>query len=256
MYSVLNQFTPSLLINDCLNSISKDDQYANLFENYLEMIYHKGKKNQAYTNAEIFRLEEFYWIIEESNVKFIELYNSNGEEGMVATHFITIENVWDMMNAERCRQGKPLIYGLVNDKRLSSNGGKAHIMFHAKPRNPNDFFEAINAGHFYNSTGVVLEEIRYAHRELDRKIFPYVYVKIKPEPGVTYKIEVIQIGEGANVTSSVEDKTEDWFAVDNHTSAESQTLYSRIKVTSSKVISYEKGVPQFETAWTQPYIFH
>jgi hypothetical protein len=238
------------------DSVLADEFYTDLFKNYLGIVERQGKNNVAYINAELFKSEDFYWIIKESDVRFIELYNGYAEESKVDRHFNDIEDVWDMINAERCREGRPLIYGLVNEKRFLPNNGSGHLLVHAKSTNPNDLFEAINAGHFYNSTGVVLEEVKYAHRELDRKIFPCVYVKIKPEPGVTYKIEVIQIGEGANVTSSVEDKTEDWFAVDNPTSDERQTLYSRIGVTSSKIISYEKSVPQFETAWTQPYIFH
>ncbi|MCZ8215556.1 MAG: hypothetical protein O9262_04910 [Cyclobacteriaceae bacterium] len=69
-------------------------------------------------------------------------------------------------------------------------------------------------------------------------------------------MEVIQIGDGGNQTYSVEDLTENWFMVDNHTEAESHILYSRIKVTSSKLISGDGEKPQYESAWTQPYIFH
>lgn len=230
------------------------EYYYELLEEYIDTIKEEGNDNVSFVNAGIFKSEDFYWVIKDSNVKFIELYNGYPEESKVDRHFNDIEDVWDMMNAERCREGRQLIYGIVNEKRLLSDGGHGYIMVHAKSTNPADLFEAINAGRFYNSTGVVLEEIRYMNHKWGDKLFPSVYVKIKPEPGLTYKIEVIKIGEAGNLISSVENKTETWDMVEAF--VESTTSYSRIKVTSSKIISYVEGVPQFETAWTQPYIFH
>jgi hypothetical protein len=128
---------------------------------------------------------------------------------------------------------------------------------------PDSVVKAIDAGDFYASTGVVLDEVSRSGDEYK--------LAIRTEPGVTYKTEFVATMKGTSLDSTARlDKDGNELPVTRAYSADigkvvatsadarpsyrltGNELYVRAKVTSTKPHPnpYAKG--DVEVAWTQP----
>lgn len=157
------------------------------------------------------------------------------------------EAMWDKINLHFLKQGRPLMLGLATDDShhyhffgpTFSNSGRAWVMVNAPDLNPNTIIEALEAGRFYATTGVTLENLTQTATTLA--------FAIKAEPDVHYRIQFIGIrkgGEKAEILREVTgtearyDLTDEWLV--------------RAKIISSKP-KYNPFEPSdVETAWTQP----
>ena len=77
------------------------------------------------------------------------------------------------------------IYGIGSDDMhvLATYPGKSWVMVRSRELTPAAILEALEAGDFYVSTGVSLEDIRSSRKE--------IRIRIRPEGGVTYRTEFI-----------------------------------------------------------------
>lgn len=111
-------------------------------------------------------------------------------------------------------------------------------MVKAKALTPEALIEAMEAGQFYASTGVVLNDVSVHDYQLT--------VSVKPEPGVDYTIEFIDIGgdQPSTVLKKVTGTVGD-FRLNGR-----RLIRARITSTKKKDNPYQEG--DFEMAWTQP----
>lgn len=163
------------------------------------------------------------------------------------------EAMWDKINHHFIQQGRPLMYGLGTDDShhyyffgpTFSNSGRAWVMVNAPELTPKALIEAMEAGRFYSTSGVTLNQLPQQGNTLR--------IDVKPEPKITYKIQFFGIRKGAQqaeLLREVSDTTAS-FTLTN------DLLLIRAKIISSKP-KYnpyiQSGRPEdaVETAWTQP----
>lgn len=159
-----------------------------------------------------------------------------------------MEEMWDRINTAYKKRGQPLMLGLATDDSHNyhqfgtafSNAGRGWVMVRANALTPEALITALEAGDFYASTGVVLEDITFVNGLLE--------VKVKPAAGVTYTIEFIGVSKGKS--KSVVLKTVK--GTSGQFKAGKAYLFIRARITSSKlkVNPFQEG--DYEMAWTQP----
>jgi hypothetical protein len=206
-------------------------------------------------------------------LRFFEVFNGHPSVRNYgdAKHAGT-ERVWDILLALRLGKHKlPVVYGLATDDAHGyhafgvgkMNPGRAWIMLRAPYLSPEGVVRAMEAGDFYASTGVVLNDVR---RKGDR-----FTLTIRPEDGVSYKTQFIATMRGAPLESEpVCDEEGNELKVTRLYSPEvgkivaestslepsyqftGKELYLRAKVVSTKAHPnpFQKG--DVEVAWTQP----
>ena len=210
-----------------------------------------------------------------SEVRFFEVHNGHsGVRNYGGDSFPSCEKIWDVALALRLGKLKmPLVYGLATDDSHDyldiglgkTNPGRGWVMVRSRQLDPESLMQAMHKGDFYSSTGVVLEDVNSQDGEL--------VIKIKSEPGVSYRTEFITTFADASLDGTpVVDKdgkpvvvTKNYagkIGVIAKDSSEAiarykftgRELYVRAKVVSSKLHPnpYQKG--DFETAWTQPVV--
>lgn len=207
--------------------------------------------------------------------QFFEVYNGHpevfnaGDAGHPGT-----ERLWDIALAWRLAfLNLGPLYGLAvddghhyhtNQTRLS-NPGRGWIHVRAPSLEPNSLIQALEAGDFYASSGVELEDVRRHNDRLE--------VRVKPSPGVNYRIEFIGTRRNFNptteplrsatglplrVTQRYSPDIGTILAVVDGTSAtyelEGDELYVRARITSSRPKPNPGREGEVESAWTQPLI--
>lgn len=184
--------------------------------------------------------------------RFFEVYNGHpavqneGDD----THPST-ERMWDMVLSNRLRRGAEIMYGLAVDdahiyrqmnSRLS-NPGRGWIMVRAATLSPSALINAMEAGNFYSTTGVVLEDIRF---ENDRLV-----IKIRAESDIKYTTRFIGTRRNSSSTGQA-------LAEISGPQAEyvlnGDELYVRASVISTKPKQNPYREGEFEVAWTQPVV--
>ena len=211
--------------------------------------------------------------------KFFEVYN--GHPGVHnagdATHLST-EEIWDVVLTRRLAELKlDVMYGIgVDDSHHyqelilgKSNSGRGWVMVRARHLTPESIVLALEAGDFYASSGVTLQNVTRSATTLA--------LEIQPEPGVTYVTQFIgtrrgydpasqlvspKDGEvGSNKTRPHHRYSKDVGAVlaevKGPTSAytlRGDEIYVRARVISSKPKVNGSVADEFELAWTQPLV--
>ena len=211
--------------------------------------------------------------------KFFEVYN--GHPGVHnagdATHLST-EEIWDVVLTRRLAELKlDVMYGIgVDDSHQyqelmlgKSNSGRGWVMVRARHLTPESIVLALEAGDFYASSGVTLQNVTRSATTLA--------LEIQPEPGVTYVTQFIGTRRGYDPASQLlspkdgdvgSKKTlphhrysKDVGAVlaEVKGPASAYTLrgdeiYVRARVISSKAKVNGSVADEFEMAWTQPLV--
>lgn len=188
-------------------------------------------------------------IIPVQGLRFFEVHN-----GAPQTHNYgnevndSTEVIWDKVNMQYYKQGRPLLLGLGVDDTHSYHEikvegnlpGRSWIMVNAATLEPDAIIDAMEAGRFYASTGVVLEELSFDPRK--------IAIRVKKEDTVTYKIQFIGVRKGGNRSELLKEVagTEAEYVLS------SKDLFVRARIISSR-IKEDSGVDgDLETAWTQP----
>ncbi|NBO92547.1 MAG: hypothetical protein EBV06_09605 [Planctomycetia bacterium] len=202
-------------------------------------------------------------------LRYFEVYNghpgvrNDGDKTRPDT-----ERMWDILLALRLGKLKlGAFYGLATDDSHQyhkmavgqSNPFRGWVMVQAKHLTAEAMVTALEAGQFYGSTGVELNELITTKEELR--------LKIKPQPGVTYKTQFIATMKDASLESKPGGKDEPRVYGDDigKVVAEAEGLeasykptgkewYIRARVISSKLHPnpFKKG--DLEMAWTQPVV--
>jgi len=181
--------------------------------------------------------------------RFFELYN-----GHPAVHNYGddersgIEEMWDDILTAYVKKEKLPMYGIAVDDAHNyhnmglkfSNTGRGWIMVKTADLRPASIIEAMEAGHFYATTGVTLRQVKQHNGTLS--------VSIQSEDDVSYKIQFIaSTNKDAGVIMAETEGTE---ASYNFTGEE---LYVRIKIISDKPKTNPYKEWETEVAWTQPF---
>ncbi len=218
------------------------------------------------------RAEELL-LVEE--LKFFEVFNGHpGVKNYGDDAHASTEKVWDVALALRLgRHGLPPVYGLATDDAHryhewgvgKVNPGRGWVMAKAAHLTPENVVKAIDAGDFYATTGVVLDEVTRAGGEYK--------LAIRTEPGVSYKTEFVATLKDANLDSTARlDKDGNELPVTRAYSPDigkvvatstdarpsyrltGRELYVRAKVTSTKPHPNPYATGDVEAAWVQPVV--
>jgi len=207
--------------------------------------------------------------------RFFEVYNGHpavhnyGDSLRMGT-----ERMWDVVNAIRLREGRPLMFGLAVDDAHNYQGqspdkattGRGWVVVRAESLTPESIVRAMEAGDFYASTGLTLSDVSF-----DGQI---LRVAVAPEGDIRYSIEFIgtrrdhdtssepvfdengsQIGYTYSrdlgvVLKSVDGPTAEYALVGDE-------LYVRAVITSDQPMAHPNTEDahfqkEVERAWTQP----
>lgn len=199
----------------------------------------------------------FYWAITVDDMislkgeRFFEVYNGHplvnnyGDSTRPG-----MEAMWDKINTAYTKRNQPLMYGLATDDSHSyhqfgaafSNAGRGWVMVQASKLDAASLIEAMEAGRFYASTGVTLNELSVADNEIN--------LEIAEEAGVEYTIEVIGLKADADETEVIH--THKGLQLEYEVPNDYVFVRTRITSTKSKVNPFQEG--DFEMAWTQPVL--
>ena len=204
--------------------------------------------------------------------RFFEVYNghpavnNDGDDLRPST-----ERMWDIVLAERLSRGQGVMYGIATDDAHNyhefddnhSNPGRGWVMVRAEQLSPEAIVAAMEAGDFYGSSGVVLDDVTHVDGR--------VSLRIRPEEGVTYTtqfigtrvgypapMEIDSVVDGASVAKRYSDEIGTTLAQVPGTSPSyvitGDELYVRAKVISSKPKENPYRQGEVEVAWTQPVV--
>lgn len=207
--------------------------------------------------------------------RFFEVYNGHNavhNEGD-ASHAST-DRMWDIVLTQRLtRYGEPLLFGVAVDDAHRyhkftnnvANPGRGWVVVRAPQLTAAALIDALEAGDFYSSTGVELEDVTWHTNRLT--------IRIKPEPEVSYVTQFIgtrrgfdpasepmknKEGEPLPVTRIYSRDIGEVFAEREGTSPSYQVrgdeIYVRAKVVSSKPKANAVIQGERETAWVQPHL--
>jgi hypothetical protein len=210
--------------------------------------------------------------------QFFEVYNGHPgvrNEGDAA--HLSTEQMWDAINTRRLAELKlPVMFGVGTDDSHNyhqmvlgrSNPGRGWVMVRATHLTAESIVAAMEAGDFYASSGVTLNDVKRSGNTLA--------VAIATEPGVTYTTTFIGTRRGYDPTSQLlppgKDKdsaktlphrrySKDVGAVLAEVTGARASytltgdeLYVRAKITSSKAKPNASVANEVECAWTQPLV--
>ncbi|MFK7767468.1 MAG: hypothetical protein AB8B55_09625 [Mariniblastus sp.] len=213
-----------------------------------------------------------------TNERFFEVYNGHpGVNHLGDKTRPGVEKIWDIVNTIRIDELKSApIFGLATDDShhyhgrinapKSANTGRGWVMVKADNLDAKSLIDAMNAGEFYCSSGVELEDVSYAGNQLS--------LKIKPTVGITYtttfigtrkdydKKSVPQLDASGKPMRATRVYSKDVGAVlatsdslEPSYKLNGDELFVRAVVTSSKPHVDPSFKDQVEQAWTQPVGF-
>lgn len=207
--------------------------------------------------------------------RFFEVYNGHpsvhneGDD----TH-AGLDRMWDIILTWRLGVlGLPVMFGIATDDSHAyhtngvglSNPGRGWLQVRTPRLTAESLVAALEQGDFYATSGVELSELRREGRR--------VIVRIRAEPGVTYRTEFIgtrrgfdaahepvrtPAGEKLRVTERYSPDVGAVLAVVDGPEAvyemKGDELYVRAKITSSKPMPNPYRANETEAAWVQPVI--
>ena len=202
--------------------------------------------------------------------RFFEVYNghpgvyNDGDELHPDT-----DRMWDIILAHKLSNGEPLIYGVAVDdahnyheiRVVKSNTGRGWIMAKMKELSAEALIKSMEAGKFYASTGVSLDDFNFSGSNLSIALHPvdgvaYTTQFIGTLKDFDHQSEAVEAGEGNYVTKKYSEEIGQVFKEISGNNPEytmtGEELYVRARVISSKLQEnpYRKG--KFEMAWIQP----
>ncbi len=255
------------------------DTTVQVLENNVNAVLAQRRKTGRTMFAQI-NHPNFRWdlkaedIMQVEHAMFFEVRNcctvrSHGDEYHAGT-----ERMWDIILTKRLAElNLPVIYGTAADDAHHyhqwgpkyANPGRGWVMVRACHLTPESIIEAMEAGDFYASTGVVLKDIRFDGKELT--------VIIKPERAVAYTTQFIGTLKGYDTASrpvldpnGIEIQTTRIYSDDvGKVLAEAtgtiarytltgDEIYVRAKVISTRAMDNPSVAGDLQAAWVQPVV--
>ncbi len=204
--------------------------------------------------------------------RFFEVYNghpavnTDGDDLRPST-----ERMWDIVLAERLSRGQDVMYGIATDDAHNyhefddnhANPGRGWVMVRAEELSAAAIVTAMEAGDFYGSSGVVLDDVAHADGRLT--------LRIRPAEGVTFTnqfigtrvgypapMEIDSVVDGSSVAKRYSHEIGTILAEVPGTSPSyvmtGDELYVRAKVISSKPKENPYRQGEVEVAWIQPVV--
>lgn len=238
-YTIMGQYAKSIteIIQKTVNQVSQQRK-----ETGVKTIVQLNHPNFGYavTANDIMNVQ---------NLRFFEVYN-----GAPATHNYgngindSTEVIWDKVNIHFYKEGRPLLYGTGVDDAHNYhefNGGlnnpsRAWIVVNAASLDPGSLIESMEAGKFYVSNGVVLEDLSFGSKKIS--------VRVKSEAGVTYKIQFIGARKGMSRSAILKEVV----GIEAVYELGGNDLFVRAKIISSKLKENPPSPNDLEMAWSQP----
>lgn len=188
-------------------------------------------------------------IINIKGERFFEVYNGHpqvynyGDSTRAGT-----EHMWDEINMAYYQRNQPFLYGLATDDSHNyhmlgddySNAGRGWVMVHTDSLNAGSLIRAMEAGDFYSTTGVILDEVAVRERS--------IHIDVKEEEGVRYEIQFIG-ATGQDTNTSIlkrESGSKATFELND------SYVFVRAKIISDKIKKNPFMEGDYEMAWTQP----
>lgn len=158
------------------------------------------------------------------------------------------EYMWDQVNLDYSRKGQPLLMGLATDDTHNyhafgptyANAGRGWVMVLADSLTPASLIRAMEAGDFYATTGVLLDEVKVAMNALS--------IKVEEEPGVHYEIQFVAATEQDQTSRIVKRVSGPKGAIE----ISDAYAFVRAKIISDKPKENPFHDGDVEMAWTQP----
>lgn len=198
----------------------------------------------------------FHWAVTADDLahvlgeRFFEVYNGHrGVRNYGDGAHVGTEAIWDYANAlRRSKLDGEVLYGLATDdvhnyhkENATANAFRGWIWVRADALTPEAIVAAMQAGDFYASSGVRLEEVARTPQGLS--------VRVAAEAGVGYVIKFVGTKAKAEVLGEVLQRTEGPSASYRFKGDE---LYVRAVVVSSRRHPNGYDPDDLESAWTQP----
>lgn len=194
--------------------------------------------------------------------KFFEVYNGHPQvnnEGDARRP--STDRMWDIMLAYRLTLPEPeIMYGIgVDDSHHyfdegpgRSTSGRGWVMVKTRFLTPEHIVHAMEAGDFYASSGVQLEDLKREGKTIS--------LRIAGEAGVSYRTQFIGARKGALAADATSDEAKQALGAilaESEGLAASYTfkgdeLYVRAKIISTKPKKHPAATNEVECAWTQP----
>lgn len=233
---------------------------AEVMQNNIDAVYEQRERTGQPMFPHI-NHPNFRWAIKVEDMmqlkgeRFFEVYNGHplvhnyGDSTRMG-----MEELWDILLAHYIQMGRPLVYGLAVDdshdylefKVGTSNPGRGWIMVRAEELTPEALIEAMEAGNFYSTTGVELEEISFKKKTLR--------VDVKEEPGIAYTIQFWGVKKGKSGMDNKGVMLKEVKKGRAKYKLKNSDLFVRAKIISSKPKEnpYQEG--DMESAWVQPVV--
>lgn len=190
-------------------------------------------------------------IVKLKGERFFEVYNGHPMVNNLGDSIrMGYERMWDYVNIAYMQKEQPLLFGLATDDSHNyhhlgatfSNSGRGWVMVRADSLQPGSLIEALEAGEFYSTTGVTLEDFSFKNNELS--------VKVIAEDGIDYTIEFIGCKKGERETTVLEKTT----GTSASFKLNPDLLFVRAKITSTKPQENPVENMKYQMAWVQPVI--
>jgi hypothetical protein len=160
------------------------------------------------------------------------------------------EKIWDVVLAMRLGEmGGPPLFALATDDSHHyhkdqgiSNPGRGWIVVRAESLAPDAIVRAMQAGDFYASSGVFLEDVVSDGHHLR--------VKVRSEPGVSYSTRFIGTRRGGEPGALLMESE----AAESTYEFKGDELYVRATIVSSRLHPNGYSAGDLESAWVQPAV--
>ena len=183
--------------------------------------------------------------------RFFELYNGHPSVNNEGDDMhMDLETMWDLINISYYNDNKPLLLGIATDdshnyhvkSKNNSNTGRGWVMVNSQKLDTESLINAMEAGQFYSSSGVVLKTVYSDNKKLS--------LEIEPKKGIIYEIIFIGYRKGSlNI--------EELKRVKGNSSSytfDEDDLFVRAKINSTDLNEYPYRLGETKQAWVQPVI--
>lgn len=192
-------------------------------------------------------------------LRFFEVYNGHPQvnnEGD-ADHPST-ERLWDLALTHRLTDlGLGVLYGIATDDSHHyheqavgrSNAGRGWVMVRSTHLTPEYLIRAMEAGDFYGSSGVTLQDVRRSEGQLE--------IDIAAEPGVTYETRFIGTRRRPDAPLQPNELGQELArstALQPRYTLQPDDLYVRAVITASRRHANGSVANEPVRAWTQPLV--